>query len=240
MQHICFVTALAPCLHIICSDPREELLLCYSLITQAPLHLSCSAGQAAAGSSLTLAPSPLAHEGSIPGSQHDLEEMQEPIRITLLRSPQRSVLNQPLLFQKTAWDAPSFRMDFVAAISQRRYTFLERCSLFRQDTTSCAVQLWRIMPKQFVPALGSHSSRAPAAPAQQLTAWGAGVSARSPLAQSRHDWLCKSLQLQECLSCRRLKAPTLQNTGKASNECLVFFQATKRTSKVSQGEKEQL
>lgn len=88
MQHICFVTALAPCLHIICSDPREELLLCYSLITQAPLHLSCSAEQAAAGSSLTLAPSPLASEGSIPGSQHDLEETQDLLRITSLHSPQ--------------------------------------------------------------------------------------------------------------------------------------------------------
>lgn len=90
MQHICFVTALAPCLHIICSDPREELLLCYSLITQAPLHLSCSAEQAAAGSSLTLAPSPLASKGSIPGSQHDLEETQDLLRITSLHSPQSS------------------------------------------------------------------------------------------------------------------------------------------------------
>lgn len=77
-------------------------------------------------------------------------------------------------------------------------------------------------------------------PLSSWTAPGAGVSALLLLAQSRHDWLYKSLQLQECLSCRVLKASTLQNTGKASNECLVFFQATKHTSKVSQWEKEQL
>lgn len=140
MQHICFVTALAPWLHIMCSGYREEQLLFFS---SHHWH-SCRAG--AGGEA----------RGSSPYS---------PCPWLLRFFPSaRTVSGQVLcMAELAARDTLS-----IPTLPSERWVFLEHCCLFRQVTTLGFKatfgedEAWAT----FTQPLGSHWARAQAAAAQ--------------------------------------------------------------------------